>query len=118
MVKNRPYYYSNLRKEPVERDYIRRMFFWEGIDTSNPKLINTPLYGELIDLYFDMYFINSKEKYTSAQKEYLVKKEIDVLIEKFSKNLVSKAFIRNYLKAYFKRLKNQNLIDYVHQKEV
>lgn len=117
LVKNRPYYYSNLREKPVERDYIRRLFFWEGIDTSNPKLINTPLYGELIDLYFDMYFINSKERYTSAQKEYLVKKEIDDLIVKFSKNLVSKVFIRNYLKTYFIRLKNQNLIDYVHLKE-
>ncbi len=116
LVENRPYYFSNLRKKPVERDYIRSRFFWEGIDTNNPKLINTPLYGELIELYFDKYFINPIENYTSGQKEYLLKKEMDILIEKFSNNHVSKAFIKNYLKVYFKRLGNQDLIDYVYKK--
>lgn len=116
LVENRPYYFSNLRKKPLERDYIRRNFFWEGIATNNPKLINTPLYGELIELYFDRYFINPIENYTSAQKEFLLKKETDILIDKFSSNDVSKDFIRSYLRGYFKRIENKDLMDYVHQK--
>jgi hypothetical protein len=103
--------------KPLERDYIRRRFFWEGIETNNLKLINTPLYGELIELYFDSYFINPIETYTTAQKEFLLKQEIDILIDKFSSYDVSKDFIRSYLKGYFKSIEKQDLIDYVYQNE-
>jgi hypothetical protein len=102
LVKNRPYYFSDLRNKPVERDFIRRNFFWEDIDTNNFKLINTPLYNELIKQYFETYFINSKESYTSVQKEYLINKEKDFLLEKFSNNLATKVFIKNYINDYFK----------------
>ena len=51
LVKNRPYYYSDLNTKPVERDFVRKNFYWEGIDTNNDKLIFTPLYEELIDIF-------------------------------------------------------------------
>lgn len=116
LVQNIPHYFSNLKKEPVERDFIRRNFFWEGIDTNNYKLINTPVYSELIDLYLDKYYLNQRENYNTALKEYHFKKGIDILIEKFSNNPSTEKFIRAFLEDFFINLKRQDLVDYVRQK--
>lgn len=118
MVLNKPYYFSNLRKPPVARDFIRKNYYWEGIDTNNSKLINTPIYKELIDLYFDKYYLNPIETYTSTQKEYNLKKGIDIVIEKFSYSSYSREFVTSYLKDFFKRLEMHDMISYVNQKEI
>lgn len=115
LVKNRPYYYSDLYNEPKERDFIRLNFYWEGIDTNNLKLINTPLYEELVDLYLEKY-LNPIESYNNAHKEYKLKKGLEVLIEKFSKEVELKQFIQDHLKEFFKRLGRQELVYFIEHK--
>lgn len=112
LVKNRPFYYSDVDK-PTERDYIRRNFFWEGIDTNNLKLLNTPLYKELIHLYFDKYYLNSVETYTPTLKEYQLKKGIDDVVNRFSTIRETKIFIKDFLINYFKDLERLDLIEYL-----
>lgn|GEM_PF-4791199 len=116
LVKNRPYYFSNLKKAPVPRDFIRKNFFWEDIDTNNPNLINSPLYVELINIYLDKFYINPVENYTDTLKEYNLKKGIDVLLEKFSKNTFTKKFITEYLQEYFDKSNKHEMAVYVNSK--
>jgi hypothetical protein len=33
--------------------FLQRGHYWEGINTNDPKLINSPLYPTLIDKYLD-----------------------------------------------------------------
>lgn len=115
LVKNRPYYYSDLDNKPIERDFIRLNFYWEGIDTNNLKLINTPLYGELVNLYLEKY-LNPIESYNNAQKEYKLKKGLEVLIDNFSKEVELKQFIQNHLKEFFNRLGRHDLVYFIENK--
>ena len=116
LVKNRPYYYSDLNKKPIERDFIRKNFFWEGIDTNDYRLINTPLYEELIYLYFEKYYLKPIETYSATQGDFNLKKGIDVALDKFSNNRETKIFIQNFLKLYFECLKRQDLVNYIKNK--
>jgi hypothetical protein len=117
MVRNRPYYFSNLRKKPVLRDFIRKNYFWDDIDTNNPSLINSPLYGDLINIYLDKYYIHPQETYNKTQKDYNIKKAIDILLQKFSTNLVTKKFIVDYLLKYFNDLDMNEIINYINKKQ-
>lgn len=108
VVTNTPYYFSNLKKEPVVRDFIRLNFFWEGIDTSNLKLINTPVYSEHIENYLNSV-IKTSEKATITFKEYQLKKAIDVVIEQFSKSSVTRRYAVDCLTTYFNKLGGLNM---------
>lgn len=118
MVRNRPYYFSNLRKKPILRDFIRKNHFWDDVDSNNPSLINSPLYGDLIDIYLDKYYIHPIETYTDTQKDYNFKKAIDILIEKFSNNLLTKKFIFEYLLNYFNNLDMNEMVEYINKKQL
>ena len=116
LVKNKPFYYSDLDKKPIVRDFIRKDFYWEDIDTNNSKLIQTPLYQELINTYLVKYYVNPMETYTAEQKEYNFRKAITILLDKFSLNLSSKKFIQEFLKEYFMKLKREDLVYFIEQK--
>jgi hypothetical protein len=118
LVKNKPYYYSNLNKKPIVRDFIRKNFFWEGIDTNHLELLKTPLYEDLIDMYFNTYYLNPIENYTGEQKQLFLNKGIDVVIEKFSKNVNAQEFVMRFLKEYFNKINHQEGIDYVIKKKI
>ncbi len=118
IVANMPYYFSDLRKKPVIRDFLRHDYYWEGIDTNNPKLINTSLYIEHINNYLSYVYDTSKHHPFSEdeiQKEY--KKSADVVMEKFSKNDATKQFAFNYLLDFFALKSNKELLDYVTNKK-
>lgn len=116
LVKNKPFYYSDLDKKPIVRDFIRKDFYWEDIDTNNSKLIQTPLYQELINTYLVKYYVNPMETYTAEQKEYNFRKAITILLDKFSLNLSSKKFIQEFLKEYFMKLKREDLVYFIEHK--
>ena len=117
IVKNRPLYYSNLRKKPILRDFIRKNYFWDDIDTNNPSLINSPIYGDLIDIYLDKFYIHPQETYSKAQKDYNIKKAIDIVIQKFSSNLLTKKFIIEYLVKYFRGMQMNEFVNYINIKQ-
>jgi hypothetical protein len=119
VVANTPYYFSDLNKNPVERDFIRMDYYWEGIDTSNSKLINTPVYSEHIQNYLKG-ILKKSEKATVAFKEYQLKKAIDVVIEQFSKTSSTRSYAIDCLKEYFNKsdgLEMYGALNYSIQKE-
>lgn len=87
LVKNKPYYFSNLRKKPVERDFLRRYYFWEGIDTGSTLLINTPIYKCHIDKYLSYVEDETMHRpYKEEEKINELKKSISIIIERFGYN--------------------------------
>lgn len=117
LVKNRPYYYSDLYNEPIERDFIRKDFFWEGIDTNSNKLIHTPLYEELINTFLDKYYLNPIETFTPEQKEFNFRKAILILINKFSSNVSTKYYIKEFLKKYVIELNRPDLVSFIEHED-
>lgn len=116
LVANTPYYFSDLSAKPLVRDFIRLDFYWEDIDTSNLELINTPLYGEHIETYLKKV-IKKSDKENEVVKDYELKKAIDVVIEKFSKTIITKRFAIEYLKVFFRKsVRKDSILNYVDQK--
>ncbi|MFB0904162.1 MAG: hypothetical protein QMB11_07265 [Nonlabens sp.] len=95
MVTNQPYYFSNPTAVPTRRDFVRHDYCWDGINTHDPKLINTPLYKTLIDDYFEF---NATDGDTAAEREDRFNINAAVMMEKFSHNLTTKSFATDYLK--------------------
>ena len=98
MVANQPYYFSDPRAVPTRRDFIRRDYYWDDINTSDPLLINSPLYRTLIDNYLDFKNISD---YTASDLEDNLKKRADVVMRKFGDNEATKAFALSHLKEQF-----------------
>lgn len=117
LVANTPYYFSDLNKQPVIRDFIRLNFYWEGIDTSNPNLINTPVFVEHIAAYLNRV-IEQANKHNSGFKEYEINKAIDVVIDRFSRTDLTKRYAIECLEEYFKKSDRvYAMLDYVLLKE-
>lgn len=114
LVLNEPYYFSNLRKKPVMRDFLRRAFFWEGIDTNNSKLINTQLYTKLINNYL-LYVDDIKlhHPFTEEEKQIELKKSVVEIIKQFSKNSSTKQFAIECIKQHKLIKTNKILLDFV-----
>jgi hypothetical protein len=117
LVANTPYYFSDLNKQPVIRDFIRLNFYWEDIDTFNTRLINTPVFAEHIEAYLKK-IIEQANTHNSGFKEFEIKKAIDFVIEKFSKNSDTEKFAVEYVKKYLKKSPElEKMVNYVVQKE-
>jgi hypothetical protein len=112
LVVNQPYYFSNLRREPVVRDFLRHEYFWVDIDTSNPKLINSPLFMNHINNYLNYVDdVTKHHPFTQEEKQKELKKYIDVIFDKFSKNAQTKKFAHEYLLQVFTLKNNKELLD-------
>lgn len=114
LVVNQPYYFSDLKKEPVVRDFLRHEYFWVDIDTNNPKLINSPLYINHINNYLN--YVDDVTKhypFTQEEKQKELIKHIDVILDKFSKNEQTKKFAHKYLLQVFTIKNNKELVDYI-----
>ena len=98
MVSNQPYYFSDPRKVPTKHDFIRRDYYWDDINTTDPLLMNSPLYGTLIDNYMDFQNISD---YSLSDLEVHLKKRAAVVIQKFGDNAATKAFALSHLKERF-----------------
>jgi hypothetical protein len=98
MVSNQPYYFSDPKTVPTRRDFIRRDYYWDGINTNDPMLMNSPLYRTLIDNYLDF---QSTTDYTASNLENYLKKSAAVIMQNFGHNAATKAFALSYLKEKF-----------------
>jgi hypothetical protein len=94
MVTNQPYYFSGPKIVPTLRDFVQRGHYWEGINTNDPKLINSPLYPTLIDKYLDF---DKVKDYNALELEDYFNRSATVIMEKFSHNKETESF-----KAYLK----------------
>ncbi|MFV5686503.1 hypothetical protein ACM55I_13775 [Flavobacterium sp. GB2R13] len=98
MVSNQPHYFSDPKNVPTRRDFIRRDYYWDDINTNDPKLMNSPLYRTLIDNYLDF---QSTTDYTASQLEDYLRKRSAVIMQKFGDNATTKAFALRHLKEGF-----------------
>jgi hypothetical protein len=73
------------RKDWRIQDYCSKENYWNKIDASNPKFLNTPLYTEHILEYLKS-FMNLEMNFTEEEKTVGFKKCIDVIIDKLNDN--------------------------------
>lgn len=95
IVSNQPYYFSDPTVVSTRRDFVRHDYYWDGINTNNPELLNSPLYSTLIDNYIDFH---STGDYTESELECYFNRSVAVIMEKFSHNVSMKFFATDYLK--------------------
>ena len=115
MVANNPVYFPDPTEHFVAQDYKRRDNYWKNINTTNPKLLNTPLYTEHILNYLKFY-MNPEMKFTEAEMETGFKKSTDTIMQKFGGNAETKKFALKYLQLGFKEIGNEKVLQYIDQK--
>ena len=115
MVKNRPYYFTNAKEDWRIQNFEKQQHFWDHINTTNPRLLNTPLYTELI-LDYLKYYMNPEMKFSEADMNEGFKKCVDTIMAKFSGNKETEKFALKYLQLGFKEIDKEEILQYIDQK--
>lgn len=115
MIENKPIYFTNPTDHLLVQQYEIRNNFWNKINTTNPKLLNSPLYMDLIIEYLKFYN-NPDMKFNEEQKETGLKKSIDTIMKKFSGNPETKKFALKYLQRGFKEIGQEKVLQYIDEK--
>ena len=115
LVKNRPYYFTNAKEDWRIQNFEKQQHFWDHINTTNPRLLNTPLYTELI-LDYLKYYMNPEMKFSEAEMNEGFKKCVDTIMAKFSGNKETEKFALNYLQLGFKEIGKEEVLQYIDQK--
>ena len=115
MVKNRPAIFSNPTDLIKIQDFDKRNSIFKSVNTSNPKLINTPLYTEHI-LNYLKYYMNPEMGFSEEDQEIGFKKSVDTIMQKFGANPETKKFALKYLQLGFKEIGNEKVLQYIDQK--
>lgn len=114
MVANRPFYFINPTDDPRIQDYMKREHYWDGMDVTNVKLINSPLYTEHI-LNYLRYWMNPKMNFSPAEKTEGFKRDVDRIIRQFSTNKEMHEFAYRYLTLGFKEIGEEEVLKYMDQ---
>ncbi|MFY8165297.1 MAG: TlpA family protein disulfide reductase, partial [Sediminibacterium sp.] len=112
MVVNRPFYFANPKDDPRIQDYERREHFWDGFNTNNTKLLNTPLYTEHI-LNFLRYWMNPNMNFSAEEKTNGFKRGVDIIIRQFGGNEQTHEFAYKYLTLGFKQIGEEDVLQYL-----
>lgn len=110
MVQNQSQYFTNALASPEEQEC--KMHFWDAITTTNPKLINTPLYTEHILAYLQEY-INPQKELTEEERNKGLKAGVDTIMKKFGGNAITEKFALQYLQLGFKEIGNETVLQYI-----
>ena len=112
MVQNTPHYFTNAKEDWRLQDFERREHYWDNIETTNPKLINTPLFTEHILKYLQ-YYMNPEMQFSEIEMEEGFKKSVDTIMQKFSGNQETKKFALQYLQLGFKEIGQEKVLQYI-----
>lgn len=115
LIKNRPYYFTNAKEDWRIQNFEKKQHFWDQINTTNPRLLNTPLYTELI-LEYLKYYMNPEMKFSEAEMNEGFKKSVDTIMTKFSGNKETEKFALKYLQLGFKEIDKEEVLQYIDQK--
>lgn len=115
IVKNKPYYFTNAKDDWRIQNLEKQTHYWDQINTTNPKLINTPLYVELI-LEYLKYYMNPEMNFSEAEMNEGFKKSVDTIMAKFSGNKDTEKFALKYLQLGFKEIDKSEVLQYIDQK--
>jgi len=114
MVQNKPVYFANPKQDFRLQDFERRAHFWDNITTTNPKLLNTPLYTEHI-LNYLRYYMNPEMQFGENEMNEGFIKSVNTTMQKFSGNDETKKFAVKYLQLGFKEIGNEKVLQYIDQ---
>jgi thiol-disulfide isomerase/thioredoxin len=115
LEKNRPYYFTNAKEDWRIQNFEKQQHFWDQITTTNPRLINTPLYTELI-LDYLTYYMNPEMKFSEEEMNEGFIKSVDTIMAKFSGNKETEKFALKYLQLGFKEIDKSEVLQYIDQK--
>lgn len=115
MIVNRPCFFSNPSDDFRLQNYEAHLHYWDKINTSNPVLINSPLYTEHI-LNYIRYYMNPEMEYSEKESVEGFKKSVDTIISRFSKNEITKKFAIKYLQLGFKEIGQEEILRYLDEK--
>ena len=97
---------------PVDKQdslFIAR--YWDGINTNDKALLNTPVFSNLMFRYIDFFLQKNKALPKHKQDEEL-KQGIDDLLSHFEQE-DTRAFAVDYLSIGFKQLGNEEILQYL-----
>ncbi|MCH4147790.1 MAG: redoxin domain-containing protein [Prevotella sp.] len=113
LVKNNPQHFAPLDMDSVKaKRYLHRNNYWDGLDTSNPKLVNTPLYLGVIENYVYYYFDKSLKIDAEALGDSLVT-ACDTILAHFGGNEDTKGFAVKHLEALFMMTNQEKPLHFV-----
>jgi len=110
MVKNRAYDFKNLRQMPALQRLQERNHYWDQINTSELKLLNSPLY----DYHIQTYLAKCLEGIESNdEKTKICKRAAIHIVQRFSKNKRAREWACDYLKTYFRITMQPQVLAYL-----
>ena len=113
LVKNSPHRFAPIDMDSVNaKRYLHRNNYWDGIDTNNPKLVNTPLYLGVIENYIYYYFDKSLKIDPEALGDSLVT-ACDTVLTHFGGNEDTKGFAVKHLEAIFMMTSQEKPLHFV-----
>jgi thiol-disulfide isomerase/thioredoxin len=115
MVSNSPTIFTNPKDDVRIQDFYKKENYWNIITTTNPALINTPLYTEHI-LNYLQYYMNPEMQFSEKEQEEGFIKSVDIIMKKFGSNDETKKFALQYLQLGFKELGNEKVLQYIDEK--
>jgi thiol-disulfide isomerase/thioredoxin len=113
LVKNSPHRFAPIDMDSVNaKRYLHRNNYWDGIDTNNSKLVNTPLYLGVIENYIYYYFDKSLKINAEALGDSLVT-ACDTILTHFGRNEDTKSFAVKHLEAIFMMTSQEKPLHFV-----
>lgn len=107
-----PYLFPNPLENYRLQDFYRHENFWEGKTTTDPLLLNTPLYTDAI-LNYLQYYMNPDIGFSEEEMNAGFKKCVDTIMNRFSRNEKITEFAIKYLQMGFKELGNEKVLQYI-----
>ena len=114
MVQNKSHYFTNPKDDWRIQNYEKHQHFWDNVNTTNPQLINTPLYTELI-LEYLKYYLNPEMQFSEEEMNQGLKKCVNTIMQNFSGNEKTQKFALQYLQLGFKEIGNEEVLQYLDQ---
>ncbi len=115
MVANKPVYFTNPKDDWRLQDFEKQEHFWDNINTTNPELINSPLYTEHIFEYLK-YYMNPEMQFSEDEMNEGLKKNVDTIMQRFGGNPKTQEFALKYLQLGFKEIGNEKVLQYIDEK--
>ena len=114
MVQNKSHYFTNPKDDWRIQNLEKHQHFWDNVNTTNPQLINTPLYTELI-LEYLKYYLNPEMQFSEEEMNQGLKKCVKTIMQNFSGNEKTQKFALQYMQLGFKEIGNEEVLQYLDQ---
>ncbi len=112
MIKNQPQFFPDINEHWKINDSVSQDNYWNGINTSSPDLINSPLYSELIIDYLQ-YYINPLMEFSEKEREEGFIKCIDTIMTVFNSNEEMQKYALSLLQLGFKEMGQERVLQYL-----